>query len=829
MMMERAGLSLWQKIKGTALVYFILARLSLFLAFEGSNASPVWPPTGLALAAVFTYGIRLWPGILIGAFAANLFTFLSNGLSPATALPLSLVIGGGNTLEALAGFFLVRKFIRGRHPFLTVANVIKFIFLGAMVSTLISAGIGIAGLLAAKIIAAGQAVYIWLTWWSGDAYGALIITPFLLAWFAHDREKWSLFKSTEFIFMTALLLAYLNFTFGSSSQLDANALVRYEYMIIAILLLATFRLGQRGATASLLLSSFIATWYTVKGRGPFALETANDSLLSLFSFLSFIALTILLLSALLRERSNVEEEIKAGESFLNSVIEHIPNMIFVKDSANLRFLRFNRAGEELLGYSRETLMGKNDYDFFSDEEAASFIAMDQEVLKARQLIDIPEETVQTRNRGIRTLHTKKIPVLDEHGNPLFLLGISEDITEQKQAQKEKEQLELILHQSQKMEAMGTLAGGIAHDFNNILTALYGFTDLAVKNSAGNDKALTVLDQIRQGHHRAAHLVKQILAFSRKEKIEPQHVELNRLIEDFAKMLRRVIGEDIELAIQLCDEDITLFADPGQLEQIVMNLVINARDALRQLSVPGRTGTITISTDIRHIESDLPVLLFTAAKGSYARLVIRDNGPGIPRDLQVKIFDPFYTTKEEGKGTGLGLSTVYGIVKQNHGFINVNSNPGAGAEFSILWPLCIDSECTNDSDASQPELPGGHGEHILLAEDEDTLRELEKKYLESYNYRVSDAGDGLEALKIFDKGKIPFDLLITDVTMPRMGGIELVREIWNYFPHIKIILTTGYIDNIKQFEKELSDTVILYKPFEYRELLTTIAELLNPES
>jgi PAS domain S-box-containing protein len=294
------------------------------------------------------------------------------------------------------------------------------------------------------------------------------------------------------------------------------------------------------------------------------------------------------------DRKRAEEEMKQTNIFLNAIIENIPNMIFLKDARDLRFVRFNRAGEELLGQSRDDLIGKSDYDFFPKMQADSFTEKDREVLSGRKLIDIPEETVQTRS-GEKIFHTKKLPLLNERGDPLFLLGISEDITESKRAEAEGAKLQAQLMQAQKMESVGRLAGGVAHDFNNKLTVILGYAQMAMEGLDKTDPIYAALQQVMNAGKQSVDIVRQLLAFARKQLIAPEVLDVNETMGGMLKMLRHLIGEDIDLVWSPGHGLWQVKMDPSQVDQILANLCVNARDAISGV------GKVTIETRNRVLD------------------------------------------------------------------------------------------------------------------------------------------------------------------------------------------------------------------------------------
>jgi two-component system, cell cycle sensor histidine kinase and response regulator CckA len=375
-------------------------------------------------------------------------------------------------------------------------------------------------------------------------------------------------------------------------------------------------------------------------------------------------------------------------------------------------------------------------------------------------------------------------------------------------------------QSQKLEAVGQLAGGIAHDFNNLLTVITGYGDLILNRLSGHDPLRPKVEEIRKAAERATSLTSQLLAFSRKQTLQPVVLDLNSLVTDVSKMLRRLIGEDIEFITLLRPEAGRVNADPGQLEQVLMNLVVNARDAMPQ------GGKIIIET--AKVESDRAYadLHVGVQPGKYVMLAVSDTGTGMDEETQAHIFEPFFTTKEVGKGTGLGLSTVYGIVKQSEGHIWVDSELGKGTTFKIYLPL-VEEEGDGHKRAAEPAaLPRGT-ETLLLVEDEAMVRALTCTILEEYGYRVLEAANGEEALRICEQHCVDIQLMLTDVVMPLMSGRELANRVKTICPHLCVLYMSGYTDDVIVHHGVLDPgTSFLEKPFTPEALARKVREVLD---
>jgi CheY-like chemotaxis protein len=370
-----------------------------------------------------------------------------------------------------------------------------------------------------------------------------------------------------------------------------------------------------------------------------------------------------------------------------------------------------------------------------------------------------------------------------------------------------------------MEAIGQLAGGIAHDFNNLLTAITGYGELSLKYVTEDGPLRRHLLEIQKAGGRAASLTRQLLAFSRKQLLQPKPLNLNRVVSEMERMFHRLIGENIELRTALAADLRTIIADVSQIEQVILNLIVNARDAM---PMGGRlvieTANLTLAKEIVNVRFSIP-------PGDYVMLAVSDTGQGMSEETQEKIFEPFFSTKEQGKGTGLGLSTVYGIVKQSGGYIRVESEIGRGASFEIILPCAVEGDVAEA--AMQPASPRRGTETLLLVEDEELVRKLTCEILELGGYRVLEARHGTEALSVSWSHAGPIDLLLTDMVMPGMTGRELAAEISAGRPHIKIIFMSGYTESgILNAGEKPPGVWFLEKPFTPDGLLRRVREALE---
>jgi PAS domain S-box-containing protein len=514
-------------------------------------------------------------------------------------------------------------------------------------------------------------------------------------------------------------------------------------------------------------------------------------------------------------------ELLAQQEFLRAVVETSPHAIFVKDSEG-RYTFVNKAVANAYGRPVEEIIGMTEADFSGDgDEVRTFLEDDRHVLATLTSKFIPDEQLTNPKTGeTRSFQTIKVPLRLPGSNAVQILGVATDITDRKRAEQALDESEQQLRQSQKLEAVGRLAGGVAHDFNNLLTVIMGYSDMLLRSEL-EDEVREKLAEINKAADRAASLTRQLLAFSRKQVLKPEVINPNALIEGTGKMLRRLIGEDIEVLTALREDVGKVNADPGQIEQVLINLVVNARDAMP------RGGTITIETGNVTLDEAYADLHFAVSSGSYVMLAVSDTGMGMDAETRKHIFEPFFTTKELGKGTGLGLSMVYGIVKQSGGNIWVYSEPGKGTTFKIYLPL-VHSEVAERSlagearAASQPAT-----ETILLIEDEEMVRNLAVNILQERGYRVLAALNGEEAIEFAESHAGAIDMMITDVVMPRMNGKQIAERVSNFRPGIPVLYMSGYTDEAIVHHGVIeAGTNFIEKPFTSGGLASKIREILD---
>ncbi len=518
-----------------------------------------------------------------------------------------------------------------------------------------------------------------------------------------------------------------------------------------------------------------------------------------------------LLEALQRARQR--DALQSQERLLRQIIDANPSLIFVKDW-NGRFVLVNQATAQVYGTTVDALVGKTDADFNRNmEEVAHFLRDDRDVMSSGQSKLIAEEPVTNLAGETRWFQTIKVPLSSPAEGTATLLGVATEITERKR-------LEEQLLQSQKMEAVGQLAGGVAHDFNNILTAIVGYTDLLAAELDGNVRQLEDLEEIRKAARRAAALTRQLLAFSRKQVLEPRIIDLNSVVLNLDKMLRSLISENIELKTDLANNLAAARADPNQIEQVIMNLAINARDAMPD------GGTVTIETSNATLDDAYAAQHVSVIPGEYVMLAVSDTGCGMDEKTKSRIFEPFFTTKPAGRGTGLGLSTVYGIVKQTGGNIWLYSEPGKGTTFKIYLPAiaALPEDIGKVAPAEAVRRGGGT---VLVVEDDEQLRRLTHRALASQGYTVLEADRGSTALDIARRHKGHIDLLLTDVIMPDTNGRKLAETIRAARPGLRVLYMSGYPDGAIASHGMLEPGVAyLAKPFTTEAVTRRVREVLE---
>ena len=516
-------------------------------------------------------------------------------------------------------------------------------------------------------------------------------------------------------------------------------------------------------------------------------------------------------------RKQAEEKLRLSEEKFSKVFMMAPEMVAITRLADGLIADINRGFEEITGWKRSEVIGRSSLDLNFWIIKSQRDAMVEE-LKAGRDIRNREFPFRRKDGSIRDgiYSARSIQIAGEQ----CLIFVLQDVTDKTRLAEDRRKLEEILNRVEKMEAIGALAGGVAHDFNNMLGVILGRLEMAEKQVNENQPLTDHLVEIRKAAERSADLTRQLLAFARKQKISPKVLDINETIGSMLKMIRQIMGEDIQLAWLPGIHLWTVKMDPSQIDQILANLCVNARDAITGV------GKVIIETENITLDAAGCIEKMGALPGDYILLTINDNGCGMSRETLNKLFEPFFTTKELGKGTGLGLATVYGIVKQNNGFINVHSQPNEGTSIKVYLPRHIGSVDQAGESFQQDPIMGGH-ETVLIVEDEESILSLCQLVLENYGYEVLTASTPEAAFRLAANHTGKIHLLITDVIMPQMNGRDLANKLTTLYPDLKCIFMSGYTANVIAHHGVLDSGVhFIQKPFSLQDLGTKVRAVLD---
>lgn len=645
---------------GLAILYYISAKVGLQFAYLPGMATLVWFPTGLSLAAVLLGGYPLLIGVATGA----LLTIRDSGL-PWWAV---ITASGGNTLEAFLGAFLLMRVARFDNSLQRLHDVTALLVWAALLSTMPSATFGVGSLYAAGKISGAEFPKVWLIWWLGNAVSALLVSPLILVW--RRLPRWNWLQMGEFAFMVAATGIAALVAFGAVSTPNQPVPYPLVFLVSPFLVWAATRFEQYDATIANFTASAIAAWMTISDRGPFAPFEFQVSIALLWLFMAVNIVPALFLASSISQQRHTEESLQEAYAQTYQIINNTPGIAIQGYDQDGRVVFWNKASEELYGFTQEQVMGKRLGEFLlSAEDAQQFHHLLQQVVTTGQPAPLQEWKVTTASGETRYAISSLFPVELGRGQVRGIC-MDVDITERKH-------LEMRLLHAQRLESIGRIAGGIAHDFNNLLTAISGYTDLARSELPEDHPAQRELQRAQAVIERATQLVHHLLAFAKRQTLQPRPTDFSQLLQQMQPILRQATGRQVQIRLEFSPDLKQVLADPVQMEQVILNLVLNARDAMPQ------GGVITIeAVNVRVTEplADAP----DVPPGEYVRLSVIDTGEGIAPEHMDRLFEPFFTTKGE-RGTGLGLAVVYGVVKQSNGFIVVKSNPGEGTAFHIYLP------------------------------------------------------------------------------------------------------------------------------------------------
>lgn len=773
-----------------ASLYWLISHLC-WLSFNrvGVLPMPVWPASGLEFVAGLLFSWKAVPGLAIGSFLANYFS-LSGDFVHVLIVSLGNSIGpvfAANLLRQQTGLKPLDSWSHKDFSLLFVTSVLVAPFITSLT------GIGSKKILG--LVTMADVPYEFLKWWLANGFGILFLAPLLLLIVDRLTEKERYYCETS------------NFVLRATVFVTA-----WLWMMSSLLDYVWFNKSEQ----SLLVSFFPVL--------------DPQQLINRLLFAGFILMGILLVSRLVSNLSGLEGK---NKSFAEKLQKSEERFRLAMDATSDGLWDWDVPTDEgyyspcyytMLGYEPGEFAMKGEVwvSFLHPEDREKTLLLNLECIdNLRESFEV-EYRMKTKDGSWKwILGRGKAASRDSNGRATRLIGTHQDINERKKAEVEQQRLHEQLAQSQKMESVGRLAGGIAHDFNNMLGVIQGYAELALQNPEKADQVVTYLHEIHKTAIKSADLTRQLLAFARKQSAEPRLIDLNSKVSGTLKLVSRLLGEHINLVWQPDGSICPIRIDPVQIDQILTNLCINAGDAI------SGTGNVRIETHNIILDEQACNADPEFTPGAFVQLIVADDGCGFDHCIKEHIFEPFFTTKEAGKGTGLGLATVYGIVKQNNGFIEASSEPGKGSSFCIYFPRIegeVDCLVPEESIKSVTE---GKKYTVLLVEDDFSILKMTRVMLEHLGYNVLATGCAEEAVTIVERDPQKIDLLLTDVIMPKMNGKELYDRVRNICPAIKCLFMSGYTANIIARQGIVEDELnFLQKPFKVKTLSEKVQQVLG---
>jgi PAS domain S-box-containing protein len=808
--------------------YAGFAVSALLLPAINPAATPLWPPTGFALALVLLRGYRIWPAILVG----SLSPYVMAGRSP---LELGSV-GIGTLLGAFAGTWLISRWSNGRQTFDTPTSIAKFAIISFAPTAVISSAVALAGLIFANKLSSSDSVVTWVTWWLADAAGTLVIAPVVVLWAMtpfRSFSKWSPLESTTLFILVSVIgiVAY--------SPLIDSGLINHQlkvylphrsllgFLVLLPLMWAALRGRRRNVATAALIFVGVAVWGFSVGSDPFPKTDLNEARLSLLVLSISVSLPPLVLAAAIAKRQNTEahllsvrdqltQEIKQTNSVLNSAKRHFQILIegvvdyavFALDKQG-RVASWNSGAQNIMGYTTEEIIGKNFGIFYRpDDRRAGAPSRALELATQRGKHEV--EGWRVRKNGTPFFITGSVfSVRDDAGNLVGFASVLRDATERRDAHEKLVEAREQLAMAQKMEAIGKLTGGIAHDFNNLLMIIGGSAQIFARLL--DPKLPRAIEAIQAAAKRGESLTRQLLTFSRHQPLKPIVVDLNASIKNMRAMIESSLRGNIVYNETIGDGVWPVKVDLAELELAIVNIAVNARDAMPN------GGTFSLSVNSVTLDQEI------GDNRAFVAISFADTGTGIPPNLLSKMFDPFFTTKEVGKGTGLGLSQVYGFAHEAGGTVTADSRVGQGTTITVYLPSCADEQIASEEvSAAKTKTQHSNGQTVLVVDDSADVAEVTSSLFEHLGYETIYRESAEAALELLEDGT-KIDLVFSDIVMPgTIDGIGLAQEIRSRYPHLPVVLTTGYSDAAKAAPSNLR---ILRKPFDadaLRDLLDDIA-------
>jgi PAS domain S-box-containing protein len=812
------------ELMAIAAAYFGLAVSGLLIPWINPTATPLWPPTGLALALVLLRGYRIWPALLVGAFFATAVG--GGGLSEAACIAL------GTPIAALAGAWLIERWSHGRGTFATPLGVAKFALIAFLPTAMINAAMATAGLVLANDVGLARPVATWTARWLADGSGTLLIAPVILLWAtkpSRSWSRWSLVETAAVVIVTAVIgIAAFSPQVGSAlMDNDLDKLLAYRsllgFLVALPLLWASLRGNPRDAAAAALVFCAIAAW------GFASSFDFNGSPVLLLALVLATAGPALILAAAVSSHQRTEARLRADQDQLNRQVAEtklsferskrhfqiliegvVDHAVFLLDRSG-RVASWNSTAQQIIGYSADEIIGKHFGVLYRPDERRSGEpnrVLELAVKNGKHAV----EGWRIKKNGTLFFVTGTIRAIhDDDGNLIGLANVLRDSTERRDAQEKLVEAREQLAMAQKMEAIGKLTGGIAHDFNNLLMIIGG--NAQTFERLLDPKLPRAIEAIQTAAKRGESLTRQLLTFSRRQHLSPTVVDLDASIKNIRPMIESslrgniVYNEAIDPAVRPVKVDL------AELELAIVNIAVNARDAMPN----GGTFTVTVGNVPAAAEAENA----EPQDGDFVAIQFADTGVGIPPNLLSKIFDPFFTTKEVGKGTGLGLSQVYGFVHQAGGTINAESKVGQGTTITVYLPACSAKDIAG-REIPAKDAPRAQRPTVLIVDDSAEVAEVTSSLFERLGYNTDYRDSADAALKYLAEGS-KIDLVFSDIVMPgTIDGVGLAREIRSRYPSLPVVLTTGYSDAAQAAPADLK---ILRKPFDTVMLRGFIADTM----
>ncbi|HUL60527.1 MAG TPA: MASE1 domain-containing protein [Anaeromyxobacteraceae bacterium] len=789
--------------------YVVLTQLSESLSVPSSEYTTVWLPPGLVLATLLLSPASAWPWFAAVTVVADVVVELRYH-GPV----LSAFYGMATFLEALVAVAVVRR-IAGPRPRAASWREVAALVVAAGLSAAAGAAVATASFTWLPLLSRPHdPLAIFRVWSSGDGLGLLVVTPAVLAWaglprLVAGRRTW--LRTAEGIGLAGFVMATAFLVFGAAGQLHLER----SYLVLLALCWGALRFGVRGASATSLAVTLLASWSTSRGYQTFLPGGLEQADLEIQLLLGVSACVALLLGASRDDRLRFREALRSERDFSRAVLEASATGMAVVDASG-RFLYANQRLSGVLeiphgelgagdGSVRWGLLDLHGAPVAEDElEFRRVLATGEPIYGSERLVRTPS--------GTKPLSISAIPFRNVRGGKEAVVVSIQDLSRHRA-------LEDQLAQAQKLEVVGRLAGGVAHDFNNLLTVILSNAQLAEFELPDDSPAREFIVPVREAAQRAIAVTRQLLGFTRRHAIQPRPVDANALVTNLHRLLQRLIGETIDARCRLAADLWPVHVDPGQLEQVLVNLAVNARDAMPA------GGYLVISTENTTLDPDLAAARALPA-GDYVHIATVDCGVGMDVETQRRAFEPFFTTKGE-RGTGLGLSISLGLVQQAGGNMWVESTPGRGAAFHVFLPRWTHSPAPH-RDAAQPApRPPVREATVLVVEDDEAVRAAAVRSLERAGYAVIAAASGSAALEVAARHPGRIDLLVSDMVMPGMNGADLAETLRTARPSLRVLLVSGYAGDaaLRAAAADGSASVLL-KPFTPDQLVGRVAETLG---